>query len=255
MRRTVIFIQARTGSTRLPGKVLKLACGKTLLELMMERVLAATTYDEVVVITTTKTEDDVIVELCNLKSWNCFRGSEQNVLERHYQAAVQYHATDVVKIPSDCPLIDPAVIDQVITYYYNNTYDYVSNLHPATFPDGNDVEIMTMDSMEKSYKGATKNFETEHTTPYIWNRPELFKLGNVAMEGENDLSLVYRLTLDHIEDYTLISTIFERLYDNGQIFAMQEIIDLLKSEPELLALNQKYIGVNWYQPYLSELNI
>ena len=145
--RTVIIVQARTGSSRLPGKVLLPLAGKTLLERMMERILASHEADGAVIATTIEQEDDPIVDLCLDNRFHIFRGHPTDLLDRHYNTAKEYGADIVVKIPSDCPLIDPAVIDKVIRFYKDNTYDYVSNLHPATYPDGNDVEVMSMKAL------------------------------------------------------------------------------------------------------------
>ncbi len=243
------------GSSRFPGKVLKEVCGKTLLELMMERVISCQSVDDVVVITTNEPADDAIVNLCIKNGWDYFRGSTSNLLERHYLAALQFNAKHIVKIPSDCPLIDPKVIDKVIYYYFDNSFDYVSNLHPQSYPDGNDVEIMPFEVIQKAMQCATKDFEFEHTTPYIWNSPSEFKIGNVKMNDFEDFSEVYRYTLDYFEDYLFIAALFEALYENGKIFSLEDIIALLKKDKQLLELNKMHIGVNWYKPFLNELNI
>ncbi|MCA6394697.1 MAG: glycosyltransferase family protein, partial [Cytophagales bacterium] len=175
----VTIVQARTSSTRLPGKVLLSLCGDTLLARMIERVSLAKQIGKIVVATTTSDEDAQIVEWCVRNQIEVYQGSKSDLLDRHYQVAIKYRADVVVKIPSDCPLIDPNVIDKVIKYYLTNEnkFDYVSNLHPATFPDGNDVEVMSFAALEQAWENATATMELEHTTPYLWENPNNFKIG------------------------------------------------------------------------------
>jgi transketolase len=168
---------------------------------------------------------------------------------------MKYGADTVIKIPGDCPLIDPVVIDTVISFYLENAdhYDYVSNLHPATFPDGNDVEIMPMNVLEEAWKQSVRAFEREHTTPYIWERPEQFRIGNVIMEGGVDYSMTHRLTIDYEEDYQFIKAVWEELYPGNALFGVGEILDLLKRRPDIYMINRSLAGVNWYRNHLGEL--
>src|SRR5690606_10660564 len=125
--------------------------------------------------------------------------SDLDLLERHYKAGLKFNADAIVKIPSDCPLIDPLVITKVINYYKNNTnkFDYVSNLHPPSYPDGNDVEVISMNALKEAYNNAKKIFEREHTTPYIWENPDLFRIGNIKWETGFDFSMTHRWTIDY----------------------------------------------------------
>ncbi|MDH7606129.1 MAG: NTP transferase domain-containing protein, partial [Melioribacter sp.] len=150
----VTVIQARISSTRLPGKVMLPVLGKPLLLRMVERVKQSKFIGELVIATSSNSEDDQIELLCLENNLNCFRGDLTDLLDRHYQAGKIYNADAVVKIPSDCPLIDPHIIDAVIKYYIDNSdkYDYVSNLHPATYPDGNDVEVVSFSALERAWK-------------------------------------------------------------------------------------------------------
>lgn len=255
MHNTIVLIQARMGSTRLPGKVLKEVCNKSLLELMVERISIAKNIDNIAIITTEQSEDDVIVEMCKNNEWQYFRGSSHNLLDRHYKAALHFGADHVIKIPSDCPLVDPSVIDKVVNFYFTSQVDYASNLHPQSYPDGNDVEIMSVTTLERAMNLASKDFELEHTTPYIWNRPSEFRLGNYLMNELEDLSNVYRYTLDYIEDFFVIKKIFESLYEDEKIFTVDAIIQFLYTNKEVQDINKKHIGVNWYKPYLNELNL
>lgn len=251
----VIIIQARTGSTRLPDKIMKPAAGKPMLIRMVERVQWAHTDAPVVVATTTDPSDDVIAQLCAKERVACFRGHPTDLLDRHYIAAKSMHAEDVVKIPSDCPLIDPGVIRKVIQYYYQNKslYDYVSNLHPATYPDGNDVEIMSLKTLKNAWKEARRPFEREHTTPFIWENTDRFRIGNVVWETGCDYSMSHRWTLDYEEDLEFIQTVYQELYFQNPQFGMEDILALLKRKPQIEKINRKYAGVNWYRHHLDEL--
>ena len=198
---TIVIVQARSGSTRFPGKVLKKIGSRTLLEIIIERINMAQSQLKTIVATTSKKEDDSIVELCRHIGCDYFRGSENNLLKRHYDCAVENRGEIILKIPSDCPLVDPCIIDKVIDKIQTSDYDYVSNLHPSSFPDGFDVEAMTFDALQHAFHHAKKNFELEHTTPYIWDNPNIFKIGSVIFDSCKDWSKIYRLTIDHPEDF------------------------------------------------------
>ena len=252
--KTVIVVQARVGSSRLPSKVLLTLAGKTLLERMIERVSAIKKDCDLVVATTTSVEDERIRGLCKQIGIRCFSGSTTDLLDRHYQAGRELQADVIVKIPSDCPLIDPAVIDRVFEFYFHGQYDYVSNLHPATYPDGNDVEIMSFGVLEEARREATLPLELEHTTPFIWERPDRYRIGNVTWETGLDYSMSHRWTIDYPEDYQFIKTIYDELYtEQRPIFSLYDILELLKAKPGLFFINAKYAGVNWYRHHLSEL--
>src|ERR1700722_8444515 len=249
------IIQTRRGSTRLPDKVLMPLQGKPLFVRQAERVKAANRCGQVVIATTTRQEDDTIVEICRQEGLDYFRGHPQDLLDRHYQTALHFGRETVIKIPSDCPLIDPAIIDKLIGYWtcHIGEFDFVSNLHPATWPDGNDVEIMSFLALEQAWREADRPMEREHTTPFIWERPERFRIGNVAMEGGEDLSMTHRLTIDYEADYELIRAIFDELYPSDPFFGVEAILALLNRRPGLYAINAHLAGVNWYRHHLHEL--
>jgi len=251
----VIVVQARMSSSRLPGKVLMPILGETLLSRMIER-LQMIKHPAQIVIATSEEESDNVIEQEALKiNIPCYRGNLNNLLDRHYQAAKKFNADIVLKIPSDCPLIDPRIIDTVLDFYFSNEseYDYVGNLHPATFPDGNDVEIMTIGCIEKAWKEAERPLELEHTTPYIWENPEKFRIGNVAWDTGLDYSMSHRFTIDYVADYQFIKRVFEELYPKKADFSCNDILDLLDQQPEIYQLNAQYAGVNWYRNHLNEL--
>jgi spore coat polysaccharide biosynthesis protein SpsF len=252
----VTAIQARTSSGRLPYKVLLPLCGEPLLFKMIDRINRAALTGKVVVATSVNPDDDIIEKLCKERSISCFRGSLTDLLDRHYQLALDYKADALVKIPSDCPLIDPSVIDQVIGYYleYYPAYDYVSNLHPATYPDGNDVEIMSLSALKTAWKNAHKGFEREHTTPYLWENPAKFRIGNVRWPTGEDFSGSHRWTIDYEEDYLFTSEVYNRLFPENPAFGLGDILSLIKDHPEISLINNKYAGRYWYDNHLDELN-
>lgn len=251
----LIVIQARTGSTRLPGKVMLPICDASLLQRMVERVASANLSGTIVVATTTDSADDLVEKICTDNNIHCFRGHPTDLLDRHYQVGKKWAADVVIKIPSDCPLIDPAVIDKVIQFYLDHIdqYDFVSNLHPATYPDGNDVEIMTFNALETAWKNAKLPMEREHTTPYIWERPDQFRLGNVAWETGLNYAMSHRFTIDYPEDYEFIKVIYDKLFPINAKFALEDILAITDNEPDIYHINSKYAGVNWYRDHLNEL--
>jgi spore coat polysaccharide biosynthesis protein SpsF len=254
--RVVVVVQARTGSSRLPGKVLLPAVGAPLLAHMLERVAAARTPSAVVLATTVAPADAPIRALGHALGVQVISGHPTDLLDRHVQAARATAADVVVKIPSDCPLIDPAAIDRVIGAFLAepDAYDYVSNLHPTTWPDGNDVEVMPAAMVELAWTEAQKPLEREHTTPFLWDRPARFRIGNVRWETGQDLSQTHRLTLDYAEDYQLIRAILEALWTPARpVFALADILALLAARPALRELNAMHLGVSWYRHHPGEL--
>lgn len=251
----VTVIQARTGSTRLPNKILRPLVGKPLLARMVERVLAAELAGTVVVATTIDLSDDPVVAICETEGYHCYRGDPLDLLDRHYQAGRFYEAGTVIKVPSDCPLIDPAVIDRVIGYYLDNQghFDFVSNLHPATYPDGNDVEVMSMSALATAWREAKRPLEREHTTPFIWENPDRFRLGNVSWDTGFDYSQSHRWTIDYEEDYEFIRAVYEALYPANPRFSLVDILRFLEDHPEVAAINRRYAGEYWYRHHWDEL--
>lgn len=258
--KTLVVVQARMGSSRLPGKVALPLAGAPLLIRMIERIQAAKTPFEVCVATSTLPEDDLITALADRAGVRWHRGHPLDCLARHLGAAREAGADFVVKIPSDCPLIDPAVIDQVLGAFFREptAYDYLSNLHPGTWPDGNDVEIMPFDQLELADREATRELEREHTTPFFWENPQRFRVGNVLWPAGRDLSMSHRFTIDYPEDYAFIAAVYEALFDRRRLvgsapFSLDDILQLVEKRPDIRALNEKYAGVNWYRHHLGDL--
>ncbi|WP_010237130.1 cytidylyltransferase domain-containing protein [Clostridium arbusti] len=233
----VCIIQARVGSTRLPGKVLKKICGKTVLEHDIDRIKRVKNIDKIVIATTTLDKDDVIVQEAKRLKISFFRGSEDDVLSRYYYAAKENNTDVVVRVTSDCPLIDSEVTNATIQLYLDNTekYDYVNNTIQKTFPRGLDTEVFSFDVLERAFNEATSVRDREHVTSYIWDNPQLFKLG--CYKSSRDYSEL-RWTLDTIEDLQLITTIYSYLYNKNKNFLTSDIIRLLQEHPSIKEINK-----------------
>jgi len=246
---TVAIIQARISSTRLPEKVLKIIEGKTVLEHVINRVRAAKNIDDMVVATTVKKEDLEIVKLCASLGISVFCGSEDDVLDRYYQTAKLFKAGHIVRITSDCPLIDPQIIEEVIELYFQKKADYASNTMPETFPDGLDTEVFSYKTLKKAWKNAKLSSEREHVTPYIRKYPNIFKIVNLKCEYNlNDK----RWTLDEPEDFKFIKIIYKNLYSEDSLFGMIKILDFLKKNPEIGELNKNIIRNEGYLKSLEK---
>lgn len=250
--RVALLVQARTGSTRLPGKVLEPVLGKPVLQWMLERLRRAKCPDVLSVITTEEPGDDPIVNLCASLGIPYFRGSTLDLLDRHYKAGLHYGVDAVVKVPSDCPLIDPLVVDKAIRIFRVNEFDYVSNLHPPTWPDGQDVEVVDMRALRQAWEEAKKPFQREHCTPYIWDQPERFALCNIHYPTGEDLSNSIRLTLDYPEDLEFLSELMRRLKDPVSA-SVGEIVAVVRQNPELAEINTIHRGKSWTIAHRHEL--
>jgi spore coat polysaccharide biosynthesis protein SpsF (cytidylyltransferase family) len=237
------IIQARMGSSRLPGKIMLKLIDKTVLEHIVLRVKAAKLIDKVIVATTTNQKDNVVEKLCNELSVCCFRGSEENVLERYYGAAREFGADIIVRLTADDPLKDPEIIDQAIKILLDNNFDYVSNTMPPTYPEGIDVEVFKFEALKRAYYEAELSSEREHVTPYIWKNEFIFNAYN--LENNEDLSQM-RWTLDTNDDYQFMTCVYENLYQPNRIFHMADVINLLAKRPDLAAINSGHIRNEGY---------
>lgn len=248
MSRIIAIIQARVSSVRLAKKVLLTLEGKTVLEQVIDRVKNSKLIQEVIVATTVLKEDLKIVRLCSARGVIVYCGSEKDVLDRYYQAAQLLKAEHIVRITADCPLIDPEIIDEVIRLHLFKKADYTSNTIKETFPDGEDVEIFTIDTLKRVWQDARLPSEREHVTPYIYkNHPKLFKLAN--LESPDNLCQK-RWTLDEKQDYKFITLIYKFLYKRNKIFGMPEILGLLRRHPEYEDINH---NIKRNQGYLKSL--
>lgn len=246
------IIQARMSSTRLPEKIMLKACDKTMLEHMVYRISHSKKIDKILIATTTNPKDDVIQNFCIEKKIDYFRGSENDVLSRYKHACDYVNADIVVRICSDEPLIDPKVIDDVISVYQKNDYDYVNNLvpFPRTYPDGMSVEVFSSAILNESFLEAKKPSEREHVTFFMWKQPERYKI--YKLDYKKDLSK-FRLNLDYQEDYQLIKSVFERLYKKNPLFSMEDITNWLKKHPDVFELNSKIKSQQgWLKSYEND---
>lgn len=252
-----IIIQARLAAKRLPGKVLKKINGKPLLEILISRLRYCKTVKNIIIATTENPKDKKIVALAKKLKIPVFWGSENDVLDRYYRAASKFKAKDIVRITGDCPLIDPAIIDKVVSVYKKNKkdIDYVSNVHPPTFPDGMDVEVFSFEALRKSWKKATLRSEREHVTSYIVNHPKIFRTKNVSYK-KNFSNL--RLTIDNKEDLILAKNLFNILKNNKR-FGLEDILNIWRTNPNIFFINQHYRRNEGYikslETDLNNLNI
>jgi spore coat polysaccharide biosynthesis protein SpsF (cytidylyltransferase family) len=250
-RQVSAIIQARMGSTRLPGKMLlPIVDNKGALELMLERVRRARQLQKIVVATTTSPSDDKLVDLCKRLGCEYFRGNEVDVLDRYYRAALAFGSPEViVRLTGDCPLHDPVIIDKFISCFLDSEVDYVWGGDPPTFPDGVDTEVFSFSALEKVWKEARLKSEREHVTPYIRKHADTFKVINI--ECEKDLS-DHRWTLDEKEDYEFIKHIYKNLYKKKPAFGMEEVLELLAKHPELEEINKHISRNEGYQKSIKE---
>jgi spore coat polysaccharide biosynthesis protein SpsF len=227
------IVQARMGSTRLPGKVLMDVGGESVLARVVRRLKRASHLREIVIATSDRPNDDAIVRECERMAAPCFRGSELDVLERYCRAAEQFRCDVVVRITSDCPLIDPEVVDEVIAAFLDKKADLACNEFPRTFPRGLDVEVFSIGTLRRAQEISDQHYQREHVTPVIYERPDLFSV--ISVQTEPDLSH-YRWTLDLSEDLALIRAIYAH-FDNRDDFGWGEAVELMRSRPELAAMN------------------
>jgi spore coat polysaccharide biosynthesis protein SpsF len=234
--KVIAIIQARMGSTRLPGKVLIDVGGQTVLSRVVQRARRASRVDEIVIATTTSAGDDPVVKESEHLGARVFRGSERDVLDRYFCAAKHFDADPVVRITSDCPLIDPELIDEVVDKFFHEHADFACNVWPRTYPRGLDVEVFSAAALTRVSKLANQPHQCEHVTPLFYERQDLFRIRSV--QGHVDAS-AYRWTLDTPEDLRLIRAIFGA-FENGN-FGWREALAFVESSPELSAINAHVI--------------
>ena len=237
----IAIIEARMGSSRLPGKVLKTILGKPMLELLVERIKQARYVDQVVIATTESDSDDPIEALAKRLNVGCFRGSEEDVLDRVLQAALSYSADIIIEITGDCPLIEAEKIDQMLVSYQHMKYDFMMNRFDASYPPGLGLRIFLKETLEKVNHLTLDPVDREHVTLFVWEHPELFSIYSF----QNNLDQEYwniRLTVDNEEDFMFIEAIFKELYPRNPKFDLYDIIDLLEQKPELIEINQHIQG-------------
>ena len=243
-----IIIQARMGSTRLPGKVLNdVLPNVTMLEFMVDRVQKSACADIIIVATTIENNDDPIYNMCESRNIECFRGSENDVLKRYYDCATKYGLDTIIRLTADCPLVDPNVIDRCIGMYTHGDFDYVSNTCPpaiSVYPDGSDVEVFSYYVLKLAHAEATLKSDREHVTFYFWkNEDTRFKTG--TLESINDYSK-YRYTVDYPKDLDVVLFIISEIKKMKISGTISEIAEILDNNPDIKNLNSSYYpGIGW----------
>jgi len=242
-KKIVAIIQARITSTRLPGKVLMEIEGKSMLWHVLNRLKFSKKLDDIILAIPNTKENDILEKFAKDNKVRYFKGSEEDVLSRYYETAQKFNCDPIARVTSDCPLIDPEVVDLVVEKYLDLGADYTSNTIKKTFPRGLETEVFSFRILERAYTEAKNDLEREHVTLYFVKYPEIFRLVNVV--NEKDLSYM-RWTVDEAKDLEFVREVYRRLYKEGKIFSMKDIVSLLKKYPELMEINkgvkQKYEG-------------
>lgn len=231
------IIQARTTSTRLPNKVFKNLAGYSMLYHVIERVKRTHFIDKIIIATTNKIEDDEIEKFCIENSIEYFRGDKENVLKRYYDAAKYYNADVIVRVTSDCPMIEPTIIDYLVKYFLDNNYDYVSPGSPEGIIRGLDTEVFSINALNRAYDLAEKKEEKEHVTWIMYNKSDFFKVGRPNVEevfkNEN-----IRICVDELEDYKLMEIIYNLFYIENEIVNTRDVIEFLNKNNEICKINK-----------------
>jgi spore coat polysaccharide biosynthesis protein SpsF len=235
--KTVAIVEARMRSSRLPGKVLRPILDRPMLQLLVERLRLARRLDQIVVATTADPSDDPVEALASALGVGLFRGSEEDVLGRVREAAHRSSAEVIVEVTGDCPLVDPALVDQLVGIYGTGAYDYVSNVLERTYPRGMDVQVFATAALDAADLATDDPVHREHVSLYIYEHPETFRLHNVR-SGLPASQADLRLTVDTAEDLALVTAIFETLHPARPGFSLADILGLLDRRPELAALNR-----------------
>lgn len=250
--KSLAIIQARMGSTRLPGKVLRPIMGKPMLWHIVNRLRYVQGLHGVVVATSDAPSDYTIIQFCKDNNIACFAGSENDVLDRFYQAALIHKGDPLLRITGDCPFVDPGLIVKLLQLFGAGQYDHVGiatgagaiYLDGCRFPDGLDAECFSFIALEKAWHEAKKQSDREHVTPYIWRNQEIFRLGK--LKSEKDYANL-RWTVDNEEDFALVSSVYEALYRDEMPFLMADILRYFNEHPELVKTNQHFIGKEQYE--------
>lgn len=235
--KTGIVVQARMGSTRLPGKIMTNIAGKTALEHLIERLKICKKINEIIIATTILSSDSIVAETAEKSGVKSFRGSEEDVLSRYYFAAKENELDAIVRVTADCPLIDPMIIDELMSFYEENNYDFVTNVNidvsKRTYPRGLDTEIFSIAALEKAYAEAKEKYQREHVTPYLYENCK-----NIFFY-KNDINYSkYRWTLDTWDDLELLTKVYSYLYKGKHDFFLKEIIALFEERQELIKINE-----------------
>jgi spore coat polysaccharide biosynthesis protein SpsF len=245
------IVQARMGSSRLPGKVLRPLAGRPMLGRIVDRVRACPAVARVVVATSDREGDAPIRRFCEASQIDCFAGSELDVLDRFYRAAVMHHGDPLIRITADCPLVDPQLLGTLVALFGEGHYDHVGVatgagalfLGVGRYPDGLDAECFSFAALERAAREATSPPDREHVTPYIWRHKDLFRCGQLT--SPIDYSQL-RWTVDNEADFDLIARVYDALDSPGRVFGMDDVLRYLSAHPELAATNEAFIGKEGY---------
>ena len=239
--RTVTILQARTTSTRLPGKVLKPILDKPMMQHQIERTRLAANIGHLVIATSDESDDDAIEELCSSLAADCFRGSLDDVLDRYYQAALRHKPQHVVRMTCDCPLSEPRVIDETIARHLQDENDYTFAARESGYPWGISVEVMRFETLATAWREAKPPYDREHVTPFIKRHPKRFHAGRLS--SPVDYSHL-RWTVDTADDFTFVEQVYEALYPNNPHFTMEDVLDLLRRQPELTGIKSAQVSTS-----------
>lgn len=231
------IVQARFGSTRLPGKIFKGISGKPMLWHVVNRLSFSKMIDKIIIATTDQSNDNITEEFCINNKIDYYRGSADDVLSRYYETAKQFKADIVIRITSDCPLIDPLIVDKMLNNFLSvdSKCDYMSNVIDRTFPRGLDTEIFYYSALEKAMNEAVTPLDREHVTPFIYNHTDIFKTRNYSTIKDYSF---HRWTVDTEEDLSLIKEIYKELYNPDKLFLFEDVLKLFEQKPELIKINQ-----------------
>lgn len=242
------MIQARTDSSRLPNKILKIIEDKPLLWHVINRAKQVKNVDQVILITTRREIDKKLIDIANESQILSFQGDVLDVLNRHYQCALEFDADPIIRITSDCPLIDPVLVGEILEFFLSNNYDYVSNTINPTYPDGLDTEIFSGTALKQAANQAKLKSEREHVTSYIKNYPEKFKLYNY--KNEQDYSK-FRWTVDEKRDLDFVRQIYFEMRPK-KIFFMNDILKIISKNPKIQKINSGIIRNEGYMKSLKD---
>jgi spore coat polysaccharide biosynthesis protein SpsF len=231
------IVQARMGSSRLKGKVLRKILGQPLILVNLKRLKKAVKIDKLILATSVRQEDDPLYETVKAEGYDVFRGDEDNVLKRYRDCVLEHGGDIIVRVTGDCPLIDPDIVDNVIAYFKMYDYDYVRLDVPDTFVRGFDVEVFSREALMKTCELAVEERYKEHVTAYMYHHPELFSIGRV--HGDALYRKDYRLCVDTIEDFSMVTRIFEHF---GDIYvSAKEAVGFLDNNPDIAAMNSEIV--------------
>ena len=243
MKKKCVIIQARTDSRRLPNKILLHIEGKSMLWHVINRIKNIDS-DEIIIATTTRDMDDVIVKIGEDFGVKIFRGKTDDVLDRFYQAAKKYAVDVIIRITADCPLIDANESNKVLKEFMKGDYDYISN-DSETYPNGLDTECFSFKALEDSWNESRLKSDREHVTSYIWKNPKKFRISVVNNNSKSKLDDM-KWSVDNKEDFNFVKTIYSKLYDYDNDFTMNDVLKLLAKEPKLKNINSNFIKNEGY---------